>query len=358
MTVDLPQALADLAANYDRLYDDAEAGHISTDDALAALHALGVLDAAGQVWGLNASGEFTVAAYAGADITVADPAAFALTAVETPGDWDTRLVDEQDSGNPHDDRRGPSVSPHAGPITDNGWDDGAYTEDDQDSFGALLTPPSGHTAAEYGTGDEPRARTRSLSDVESGPAGLAARLTSKLPAGLGARMPNASTILANNKPLLAVVGVGAVLLLAVTLHHNPSAPATKAGSAVPTASQPAPVMPTTTLSAAGTTKATALPTADDLARVRSALSSGHRDRVVAALATKTDTATVANMTAYFYGAAKTGIDIGAGPAAANGKGAVQTWTLTDHSTHVTLRTLTVHWVRAAGVWKLTATLTG
>lgn len=353
MTAELPPPLADLAAQYDQLADAAESGHIAHADALAALAALGVVDAAGQVWGLNAEGEFTCAEYPGAPAVPADPTMFTLEYLEPeptpPGPWGPAPGDAHDG-----DQQGPSVTPHGMPAPS--WGAAWGTDGDDEDLGDLLTPPqvpAGGRPAAFDSGFDagPAIRPRmgrSVHDADR-PNGLAARLRRALPQGISSKLPAGSSVWQNNKALLIVLAAGAVLLILLMWHSN-SGPST----ALPSGTAPVAGDPAMPVDAGQTAKAqhTALPTADDATRVTSALSSGQRATAAGVLATTVDTPTIANLTAYFYGAAKTGLDIGAGPAAAEGSGAVQQWTVSDHDTHVKVRTITVHWVFSGTAWKL------
>lgn len=376
MTAELPPPLADLAAQYDQLYDAAQAGHISHADALTALAALTCSDAAGRVWAINPEGEFTAADYPGAPSVPVDPATFAAAAPAAapqaaqpmfapPGPWDTAATPAMPAPAaapaPVDDAAGwPGVdTAHHGPsATPSGWgaswdDPGADAVDDSGDamFAGLLTPPQVPGGGQSGpTAAGGFAPARSLRDAEAGSPGLVGRLTGLLPSGVAGKLPSAG-FLGRNRGLVAVVLVGLVILIAA-IAHSGGTPATKLPSASgsTSGSSSASAMPTT-----GSAPVTALPTADDFARVRSALVSGKRDVASSVLAGSTDEATAAGMTAYFYGADKTGIDLAAGPAAADGAtGAVQTWTLSDHATHKPLGQLTVHWSRTSTGWKLAA----
>lgn len=300
MTAPLHPELAALEAQYNRLIDDYEAGHLTYDQARGLLASLSTVDGGGAVWGMDENGEF-VRTRPGGTAEVVDPAHF--VAAQLP------------------------PRPAAPP-----WANG----------GDLLSPPQlPGTGRPAGGGGFAAGRARSIAEAED-PAGPLAR---HLPGGLG---PKASAFFAKNRTTLLIAGA-ALVLLAVLAPGRPAKPVT---GGVPVATTVAGGPATTLAPLPGEAPAAAVPNPEQMQQALNALAG--RDTARAVLAEPGDDATVAWRVAQYAGFASAGLQVRTGPAAPDGQAAVSRVEVVDAATGAAVAVGRARWVTRDGRWLLAA----
>lgn len=366
----LHPALQKLSDEYDQLVAGAEAGHIEHADALAALSGMSVTDAAGAAWAINADGNFVRAPFPGAPAQPSDPAYFATTATAPTPNFPGAPVIQQPAATPgplptvggpaptHPAQSPPvPLAPSPGPVPQQfaaptPWQPATVPAPAQPS---VYTPPPTpgmpsastplhmptHTAAAPVEPDpeqvkKARRHTRSLAKTEGPRRGdqVAQRLRD---------------FASRNRVLLGILMAGVAVMVGMNFMSDRTA--TNLPSAAPTSAAQQDSDQSEQLDAEQMpTEQSALPSKAQASDIIDTLGSGRVELVAAAAADAGDQATTVKAAALWAGAKELGLSITPGAAAADGDGAVQTWSIENGRTHVA--DVSVTWVRTDQGWTL------
>jgi hypothetical protein len=307
----LPAPLAQFAEQYNALAQQYNDGHITQEQATAALAALAATDGTGAVWGLSPNGYFTRAPYPGAPAEPADPA-----------QW----VD-------------PAAQP-AGPAFPSPLD--ASTDLDTPPQGAWPGDPAWPGAP---TGPHPATAPPVHPGAPTVPSGLELGARSLKDTGTprgGGVLGKVGAVVKANKLFTGIVVAGALAIgAAVILPGMTGEP----GTPLPTEPTPPTTMPTDPGDPAAPAASTTTPTTTDAETVITALASTDPALVQSVIHAPLGDVDLLRVQALWAGLVASDVTIAADAAAAAEDGSiVQVWHLTRPGADAQTTALTATWV--------------
>jgi hypothetical protein len=322
--MELHPELARLDAQYRQLHQDVVDGNLSVDEAMYTLRLLVAFDGEGSQWGIDDQGNFYRVRAGDQNGEVVDPSAFV-----------------------------PSQLPQR-PGTDN---QPPWATADND----LMTPPQvvrpvgvtrpSHTSAPVPPVEPPR----KLEDMDDDP--LARRSAARSGRNsAGSPSDRIGGLLGGHSRLILVlVAAAAVLLyLAVFVRDDQTPTGAGAGTPATTSTPDATSLAGTTPDETPTT-ASATPTPQRVQEVIKGVTSGNKAVAGKLVADPGSDAAITLQAAMLDGLDDHGLSVTAGPAQADGTGAVQQWTLVKSDDGSVWATTTVRWsVDSQGAWVLAA----
>jgi len=342
-----------LDAQYDRIAQDLNQGHLTFDDAIAALDRLTTTDAQGNIWGLDKDGNWYTQV-PGGPRQVSSPDRFVSPSTTHASSWATTPPNPTAPpgwGSTPDPTQSWGAAPSPGPAQWGADDLSSPPHPAQPhrtvpgsgpppNFG----PPTGPTWPPDGTPDDqqprsPRIKSRSTS------------LSTATVTGY---------LKAHAKTVIFVVVV--IVLLGILLtHHSKTTAATTSptsvapvtpGSTIPLTTVPGSTSPTQTTTQPPSTTQPAIPSAADIEKVVTALSSGNTATATAVVLSPGNAAQTYLSTSTLYGQLHLLKISTTSPSSSGTNQVQQIWTLST-SAGLTVAHATVTLKRVNGVWEVT-----
>lgn len=388
-----------LHSRYTDLAGAANNGDISVEDATATLDGLSVTDATGAVWKMDVYGQFLRADFPGADPAPADPASFAADSAPPRESAYTRPdhPSQQHPGGPQSSFGGASPhesapSPRPGgfggsapgdeataPTSTPGGFGGRAAGDERpqpvtDPFastepnsppgfgqgGFVGTDPFAGSSYDQAAPTDPAGQPDLFRPAKERPAKSLAN--AGMPGPFAARLLAVKNFVVQNFVVVAVAAIAIVLIVAFATGgddgeqipgNDPGAeapadpgvpePTNEPDPSVPDPEDPDPGVPDPSV---------ALPTGEDVARLRKALTTGNR-AAIARNVVADDPAGIAVAAALFAGLDQADLTLTTGPVGVDADGnVIGTWTLTGADTPDV--TIPVTWVPVGDTFKLAA----